>query len=323
MAMPLLLTREEIQPLLDLPRAIEVTEAAFREQAEGQVVPHAPYHIDVGRGQALRVVSGALVKSRRVGVRLGPNAQLSGVGDRMYALLFDAESGNLLSIMGYPFGTMRTAATIALAARHMARENARTVGLFGVGRNALGILKGIACVRKLESVVVSSRDPERRRSFCERATKELQVEVVPTQKPEEAVRKLDIILTATNSPSPVFPVEWVEAGMHISSMGKPAELSHAVYLKADRVVVGSREHEQNYWDRSAPLPLAELAADGRLPWGKIPELGDLVTGRAIGRESAQELTIFKESQGGFGDMAFAAWIYEEALRRRLGREVGL
>lgn len=318
--MPLLLTREEVRPLIDLPKAIELTKAAFLQQAEGMVTAHAPYHIEVGGGQALRVVSGALLKSRRMGIRLGPNAQISG-GDSMYALLFDTESGDLLSIMGYPFGTLRTAATIALAARHMSRENARTVGLFGVGRNALGLLKGITAVRQISRAVVSSRDAERRKNFCDRAVQELQAEVVPARQPEEAVRKLDIILTATNSPSPVFPVEWVEPGMHISSMGKPAELSHAVYLKADCVVVGCREHEQNYWDHSAPLPLAELAADGRLPWRKIPELGDLVTGRVLGRTSAQELTIFKESQGGFGDMAFAAWVYEEALRRGLGREV--
>lgn len=320
--MPLLLSREEIKPLLGLPKAIEITEAAFREQAEGQVTPHAPYHIGVGGDQALRVVSGALVRWRRVGVRVGPNVSLGG-GERMYALLFDADSGDLLSIMGYPFGTLRTAATIALAARHMAREDAKKVGLFGVGRNALGILKGIACVRKLESVVVSSRDPERRKSFCEKATKELEVEVGPTEAPQQAVRKMDIILTATSSLSPLFPDDWVERGTHISSMGKPSELGRGIFLKADRVVLGSREHERNYYDRSAALPLVELAGKGKLSWDQIPELGEVVCGRASGRKSPEEVTVFKESQGGFGDVAFAAWIYEEALRQKLGREVEL
>ncbi len=320
--MALLLTRQEIEPLLDLPKAIEITEAAFREQAEGQVTAHAPYHINVGGGQALRVVSGALVRSRRVGVRVGPNASLGG-GERMYALLFDAESGNLLSIMGYPFGTLRTAATIALAARYMARNDATKVGLFGVGRNALGLLKGIAAVRKISRVVVSSRDPERRKNFCERAAKELQAEIVPTGEAKAAVKKMDLILAATSSPAPLFPVQWVEPGAHISSMGKPSELGRDVFLKADRIVVGSREHERNYYDRSGPLPLIELTGEGKLSWDKIPELGDVVCGRAAGRKSEKEITVFKESQGGFGDVAFATWIYKEAVRRRLGREVEL
>jgi ornithine cyclodeaminase/alanine dehydrogenase-like protein (mu-crystallin family) len=320
--MPLLLTREEVQPLLDLPKAIELTEAAHREQAEGQVTAHAPYHIKVHGDQALRVVSGALVKSRRVGVRLGPNIQLSG-GDRMYALLFDSESGDLLSFMGYPFGTLRTAATIAVAAKRMAREDAHTVGLFGVGRNALGLVRGLAAVRKITKLVVSSRDIERRKAFCERAAKDLRIEAQPVDAPEAAVKNMDLILTATSSPTNVFSAQWVAPGTHLSSIGKPGELGKDLYLKADRFIVGAREHEKNYFDQSGPRPIVELVAEGKSSWETIPELGDLVVGRAVGRKNPQEITIFKESQGGFGDMAFAQWVYEEAVRRKLGREMKL
>jgi ornithine cyclodeaminase/alanine dehydrogenase-like protein (mu-crystallin family) len=319
---PLILTREEVRPLLDLAKAIELTEAAFREQAEGQVTAHAPYHIKVGGAQALRVVSGALVQSGRMGVRLGPNAQISG-GDSMYALLFEKEKGKLLSFMGYPFGTLRTAATIGLAATHMARADAHTVGLFGVGRNALGLLKGITAVRKITKVVVSSRDAERRKNFCERAEKEIQIEIVPSGEAEAAVRKMDVILTATSSTAPIFPVDWVEPGAHVSTMGKPGEIGKDVYLRAERIIVGSREHERNYYDRAGALPLPELIAEGKFSWEKIPELGDVVCGRAAGRKSAEEINIFKESQGGFGDVAFAKWLYEEARRRKLGREMEL
>jgi ornithine cyclodeaminase/alanine dehydrogenase-like protein (mu-crystallin family) len=114
--MPLILSREQVQPLLSLSKAIELTEDAFKQQANGQVVPHAPYHIPVNGHSALRVVSGALLGSRRIGVRLGPNSGLAG-GNRMYAVLFDTDSGELLSFMGFPFGTLRTAAHVALAAR--------------------------------------------------------------------------------------------------------------------------------------------------------------------------------------------------------------
>jgi ornithine cyclodeaminase/alanine dehydrogenase-like protein (mu-crystallin family) len=125
--------------LLDLDKAIELIEEAHRQQVNGQIVPHAPYHIPVGANKGLRVVSGASLASRRVGVRLGPNSGLGG-GDKMYALLFDADTGELLSFMGFPFGTLRTAAVVAIAAKHMAREDSKRLGLFGVGRNAFGIL---------------------------------------------------------------------------------------------------------------------------------------------------------------------------------------
>jgi alanine dehydrogenase len=320
--MTLILSRDEIKSLLSLSKAIELTEDAFKQQARGEVVAHAPYHIPVeGRG-GLRVVSGALLGSRRVGVRLGPNSGLAG-GGRMYAVLFDTESGELLSFMGFPFGTLRTAAHVALAARYMAREDSRRLGLFGVGRNALGILKGLVGVRPIKEIVVSSRDPERRKKFCAEVGKELGIEARSAESPEEAVRGMDVILTATNSLTPIFPEKWVEAGTHVSSMGKPTELSRGLHLKANRIVVGSQEQERNYHDRSAALPLVELTAQGRLSWSRIPELGELVAGRVRGRESREEINIFRESQGGYGDIAFATWIYNEAVRRGLGKQLDL
>jgi ornithine cyclodeaminase/alanine dehydrogenase-like protein (mu-crystallin family) len=320
--MPLLLNRDELKPLLDLNKAIELIEDVHRQQADGKVVPHAPYHIPVGGRSGLRVVSGALLGSRRVGVRLGPNSGLGG-GDKMYALLFDADSGELLAFMGFPFGTLRTAAVVAIAAKHMAREDSRRLGLFGVGRNAFGILKALLTVRPIKEIVVSSRDSARRKKFCEEGEQLLGVTVRGVDNPEEAVRGMDVVLTATNSLAPIFPEDWVEPGTQVSSMGKPTELSRGLHLKADRIVVGSQEQERNYGDRSAALPLVELTAEGKLSWSRIPELGEVIAGQVSGRGSREEINIFRESQGGYGDMAFAAWLYEEAKRRGLGKPMDL
>jgi ornithine cyclodeaminase/alanine dehydrogenase-like protein (mu-crystallin family) len=320
--MPLLLSREELKPLLDLNRAIELIEEAHRQQAKGQIVPHAPYHIPVGGHSGLRVVSGAILASRRVGVRVGPNSGLGG-GDKMYALLFDADSGELLSFMGFPFGTVRTAAVVAIAARHMAREDSKRLGLFGVGRNAFGILKALLTVRPINEIFVTSRDPERRRKFCQEGEQLLGISVRGVDNPEQAVRGMDVVLTATNSLTPIFPEDWVEPGTHVSSMGKPTELSRGLHLKANRIVVGSQEQERNYNDKSAALPLVELTAQGKLSWSRIPELGELVTGQVTGRAHRDEINIFRESQGGYGDMAFAAWLYEEAVKRGLGKKMEL
>ena len=320
--MTLILSRDEIQSLLSLSKAIELTEDAFRQQARGQVVTHTPYHIPVGGRGALRVVSGALLGSQRVGVRLGASSGLAG-GGRMYAALFDTESGELLSFMGFPFGTLRTAAHVALAAKYMAREDAQRLGLFGVGRNALGILKALASVRPIKEISVSSRDPERRKKFCDEAAQQVGIKVQGVDNPEQAVRGMDVVLTATNSLTPIFPEDWVEPGAHVSSMGKPTELSRGLHLKASRIVVGSQEQERNYSNSSVALPLVELTAEGKLSWSRIPELGELVTGRVRGRESRDEINIFRESQGGYGDIAFATWIYEEAKRKGLGKEMAL
>ncbi len=318
--MPLLLNRDELLPLLGLPKAIELLEEVHRQQAKGKVVPHAPYHIPLGGHSALRVVSGAVLESRRVGVRLGPNSGLGG-GNKMYALLFDADSGELLSFMGFPFGTLRTAAVVSIAAKHMAREDSRRLGLFGVGRNAFGILKGLLYVRPIQEILVSSRDPERRKKFCEEGERLLGISVRGVDHPEQAVRGMDVVLTATNSLTPIFPEDWVDPGTHVSSMGKPTELSRGLHLKADRIVVGSQEQERNYGDRSAALPLVELTAEGKLSWSRIPELGEIVAGEVPGRQNRDEINIFRESQGGYGDVALATWLYEEATQRGLGKQM--
>ncbi|MGH7832592.1 MAG: hypothetical protein ACREQK_03030, partial [Candidatus Binatia bacterium] len=237
--MPLLLTRQEVEPLIDLAKAVELTETAFRQQASGEIAAHAPYHLNLGGEKALRVVSGALLGARNKAVlRAGPSYGLG--GNRMYALLFDTDTGELLCVMGYPFGTLRTSATIAIAVRYMAREDSRRVGLFGIGRSALHLLRGLLSVRPLREVTVFSRDAERRKDFCQSAARALQIEVRPAAKAEEAVRGMDVILTATNAPSPAFSDEWLEPGMHISSMGRPAELAPGAFQRADRIVVGSR-----------------------------------------------------------------------------------
>lgn len=320
--MPLLLSRDELTPLLSLPKAIELIEDAHRQQAAGQIVAHAPYNITVGPSKTLRIVSGAVLKQKRVGVRLGPNSGLGG-GDKMYATLFDAESGELLAFMGFPFGTLRTAAVVAIAAKHMARDDSRKLGLFGVGRNAFGILKALQTVRPIKEIYVSSRDPERRKKFCEQGEELLGISVRGVDKPEEAVRGMDVILTATNSLTPIFPASWVDAGTHVSSMGKPTEIGRDLHLKAGRTVVGSQEQEREYSDKSAALPLVELVTEGKLSWSRIPELGDVVVGNAVGRANRDEINIFRESQGGYGDMAFAAWLYDEARRRGLGTKMEL
>ncbi len=136
--MTLMLTASEVGPLLDLPKAIALTEDVFAEYGRGQVDIHSPFHLFVREG-ALRVVSGALRESGWMGVRCGPSARSGGSPCR--GALCECD-GRLLSVMGYPFGTMRTAATVAVSLKHMARPDAHKVGMIGTecqrGRPAQG-----------------------------------------------------------------------------------------------------------------------------------------------------------------------------------------
>jgi ornithine cyclodeaminase len=92
-------------------------------------------------------------------------------------------------------------------------------------------------------------------------------------------------------------------------------------MKSNRLVVSSRTQEENYYIKTPPFPLVELIEAGRLSWSDVAELGEVVVGRKPGRASDDEITVFHESQGGFGDVAFAAWVYSEARKRGLGKEL--
>jgi len=323
--MALLLTRRDVEGLLDLSSAIEVTLEAFKEQSAGAVSALSPRMLLTPNG-ALRIVSGALLDSQRMGVRAGPAmgySDMSG-GERMVALLYETEGGELLSVMSFPFGTLRTGATVGLATRFLARHDAHVVGMIGTGRNALSLLTAVCQLRPIEQVRVFSRNPERRTEFARRAQAALGKPVAAVGATAEATLGADIVCVATDSLTPVLNAEQLPAGVFVATMGRPSEIDPSVYLAANMIVVGSKKHEQEYFDSDRfPHRLLELVKAGQLEWTSVCEMGELAAGRAPQRASAEQTIVFKESQGGFGDVAFANYIYNEARKRGLGQEIDL
>jgi ornithine cyclodeaminase/alanine dehydrogenase-like protein (mu-crystallin family) len=330
-----ILKADDIVNLLDMSKAIEITEAAFHEQGAGLAVGHAPYAVNMMADQPqetigpqmkqrLRVVSGGILGSKKAGLRCGTRGTPAGVeGSANVLLLYDC-SGELLSVMGYPFSVLRTGATVGLAAKYMAREDSKRVGLLGTGNNAISLLRGVGCVRQIEEIRVYSRNEERRRAFCSYARNILGQDVRVAESPEEAISGTDIVLLATSSHEPVINPQWLEAGMHVSSMGPITELHPDVIAKADPFVVGSKDTEiNNYYDSRTPLALKDLLDNARLQWDSIIELGELVTAKRPARIHPDRINVFHESQGGFGDVALGAAAFDEARRCGLGQWVSL
>ena len=315
--MALLLERHEVEGLLDMKEAIEVTEAAFVEQGRGRVLSQAPAFLHVANG-SLRVVMGALLEGKLLGARVG-RARGFEKGSNI-AVICDLETGELLAVMSYPFGRFRTGATVGLATKFLSRRDAEVVGLIGTGRSAMGLLEGVVCVRPVKKVKVYSRDPDHRNRFAERAATALGISVSPCSHPTEVVQASDILLVATNSKAPVFDTEAMEPGLHVNSMGRPSELDPAVYRRADLTVVGDKVQELNLdVTRGFTQPLHQLKEENGF-WERVLELGDVVCGRG-GRKDERQITVFRESQGGWGDVALAQWVLTRARKLGLGREV--
>ncbi|MFE2041980.1 hypothetical protein ACFXAZ_13815 [Streptomyces sp. NPDC059477] len=295
-----------------------MTEDALREQAAGMVVAQAPTHLDVGAG-ALRVVSGALTGSGRMGLRASGAQALA--SDNGAALLFDSGTGALLSVLAYPFARLRTGAMFGLATDVLSAPDARRLAMVGTGRNALGLVQAASLVREIEHVRVYGRDEERRARFAAAVTEELGIAAEASDSLQGATRDAEIVFVSTNSKRPVLHHGDITRGAFVAGMGTPCEFGEDLYLAADQVVVTAVEHERHFtdvWrDGSMHSTLVDLDRTGKLPWSSVLELGTVITDK----RHCEGTTVFRESSGGYGDIAFAAWVYTRARETGRGTEV--
>jgi ornithine cyclodeaminase/alanine dehydrogenase-like protein (mu-crystallin family) len=255
--------------------------------------------------------SGGLAEMERHGLRVsvGPRG-------RDFALLFDTVKKELLSLMAYPFTELRLAAATGVGVRALARPDARHVALLGSGRNAPGILEAVSRVRTIETVRVYSPTPEHRQNFAARAAKTLGVPIKATETPEAAVEGADIVLVCTSALSPALYGDWLAPNAHVAAVGNRPEVDDSVFRKAALIVTSSKVQEMNVHEVSDDWPLVRLMRAGAVDWNAVAELGDVLAGRI---EVPEGITVFREAQGGFTDVAIAAWLYDRAVA--LGRGV--
>ena len=308
----LLVRRSEVAGLLDLRQAMKVLERTFREQADGKVKQVAPLRF-MNRG--MRVVVGGLAAQDKNGLRV------SVTGGRSLALLFKISSGDLLALMGYPFSNLRIGATVGLAIERLSNPNAKSIALIGSGRLAMPILEAAVAVRSIERVSVYSRNPANRDNFARRASAKLKLSVAPAASAAAAIDDADFVLVSTNSPVAALLGKWLRPGLAVFGVGRPNEFDDAVYLRASMISVTSKTHELGYYDTKLDQPLIRLSQCGTISWDGVVEFGDMVAGKVPVPKLSTSIIVFRDSQGGYGDLALAAWCYEEARRRGLGREI--
>lgn len=259
---------------------------------------------------------------RRVKVPTAPNERYVGL-----VLLFATRTGEPLAI--YPDGVvqrMRAGATSGLAAKFLARPDASDVALLGTGWQAGAQATAICAVRAIKRIRCYSPRRERRETFAREMLAQLGVDIDAVATAREAISGADIVLCATNSLEPVFSQEWLEPGMHVSSLSR-LELDAGVVAAADVVFVHSREVGGKIV-RTAGADLArdmeqrKAALAGRTELASRPELSDLLLGRVEGRRSNGDITLFLNYAGlGYQFAATGYVIYRKARELGLGREL--
>src|SRR5258707_12238009 len=317
--MALLLRESHVEQLLTMPLTLELVERVHREYSSGQAIDVPRERTRLPRA-ALHILQGAVPSANVLGYKAYTSSK-EGVRFLVYA--FDAQRGNLDAIVeANLLGMMRTGAAGGVAAKWLARPEAKVVGIFGSGWQARGQLEALAAVRRLERVKVYSRDPAKVAKFCARMGSKLSLDVVPAASPEDAVKESDIVVTITTSATPVFDGEWLAPGTHVNAAGSNSllrrEIDEATVGKANPVVVDSRPSAMK--EAGDLLPSLEK---GRLHVGMLTELGEVIAGIRPGRRKASDITLF-ESQGmAMQDLIIAAELAKLARARGGGEEVAL
>ena len=205
---------------------------------------------------------------------------------------------------------LRTGLAGAVAARYLAPETVRTVGVLGAGAQARYQVQALRLARDFERVLVSARDAGRTAAYAAEMSERLGLPV-ETTTPEALVRESEQVITTTPARSPIVDAAWLHPGLHITAMGADLpgkqELDSEVVGRADRAVCNRREQ---------CLAMGDLQHAAELLEGKDDpvELGELTSGRARGRQSPEEITVCDLTGTGVQDISIA----NLALTRALG-----
>lgn len=345
----LILSNEDAEELLSMNEVMDALEQAYRDAGDGIALngrrsdmitpttfPEAVYCLKMVGGVVpslnvgvLRLNSDILTfpetngRRRKVKVPAAPGDRWVGL-----VLLFSTETGEPLAI--FPDGVvqrMRVGATSGIAVRHLARPDARTAAIIGSGWQAGAQAMAVAAARPIERIRCYSPNPDNRRAFAREIEARLKIVVEPVASAEEAAKGADVVLCATNSLAPVFHRGMIEPGMHVGSI-RDREIAPDALTAIDRLLI----HDPDNMG-SDHLVLArgvtyhegakQIATDPALKgFTRAPSLADLVSGRAEGRASEDEVTGFLNFHGvGYQFAAAGAVLYAKARAAERGHKL--
>jgi len=317
----LVLSEHDVEQLLTYPECIEAMAEALAALARGEV--HNPLR-SVVRPEGASGFLG-LMPAYRGGAKpayalkeicLFPGNPARGLDTHLGGvLLHSGETGELLAIMNASAITaIRTAAVSALATRLLARQDAKVHAIIGAGVQARSHLAAIPHVRNIEEVRLCSRT----RSKAEGVAAAAPAAVRVVDSIEEAVRGADIISTTTSSRDPVIHRSWIAPGAHINAVG--SSIAAARELDSDTVAASSLfvDRRESTINESGDYlsALREGAIGG--PEHIRAELGEILIGKAEGRRSRDEITLFKSLGIAIEDLASAQFLFEKAKRTGAG-----
>ncbi|HEU5211190.1 MAG TPA: ornithine cyclodeaminase family protein [Gaiellaceae bacterium] len=309
--MPLYLTEADVEAVLSPAAAVDAVEASFHHIAAGRVENRPRYRLGLDDGR-LAVMAAADLELGYAGAKV---YSAFGEGARFCVLLFDARTPELHAVIDADaLGRLRTGAASGVAAKYLAKTDAVSLGVIGCGWQARGQVDAIrAAVPGIERVAAWCRTPESLAEFCKATGAE------PAEDARDAAAQ-DVVVTITSSRDPVLRGEWLSPGALVcaagANNGRSRELDNVVLERAVFVCVDSIEQA-----RQESADLIEPVEVGTLDWLEVHELHEVVGGEVRGRESADDIVVFKSNGIAAWDVAAGAAAFEAAREQGVGTTV--
>jgi ornithine cyclodeaminase/alanine dehydrogenase-like protein (mu-crystallin family) len=308
---PLYLTEADVESLLTTEDALAAVEGSFERTARGAV--------EILPRERMRLEDGVFAVMAATDAELGlaglkAYTWLPGGTPFLVCLFSTAEPGLAAVIEADKLGQLRTGAASGVAARHLARSGARSLGVIGCGWQAESQVASIrAAVPTIERVVAYCRSEERLEAFCAKTAAE-------AGETHRDAGEQEIVVTATTSKDPVLRGEWLQPGALVCAIGandpRARELDNAVLERAAFVCCDSVENAKR-----ESGDLIEPVDRGVLDWLEVHELQEVVGGELPGRQSDDDIVLFKSNGIAAWDVAIGARALELARERGVGREL--
>lgn len=253
--------------------------------------------IPLEAGRAFGVMPGALSPGEVFGAKLisvFPDNFAKGVQSHQgVVVVFDSESGAPVCIAHAGEVTaIRTAAASAVATDALARPDSARLAILGYGEQAETHARAIPKVRPISALTVWGRSPDRARAFAARMSAELDLPVDVAATAREAVAQADVVCTVTPSAEPILEGPWVPAGCHVNLVGSgfagPVEVDSDLVVRS-RFVADSREGVLAQGAEFLRAKAAGLIGDDHI----AAEIGEVLAGTKPGRQSPDQLTVYK------------------------------
>jgi ornithine cyclodeaminase/alanine dehydrogenase-like protein (mu-crystallin family) len=319
-----ILSAGDLRELLSIEACIDAVERALRLHAEGGALPSGVLGVP-SRGGGFHVKAAGLLGERayfaaKVNGNFAANPGRGLPRIRGLLMLADALDGEPLAVMdSAELTALRTAATTAVAARHLARPGAGVVTLCGCGVQGRAQLEALSRVLRLRRVFALDAEPAAAVSLAAELSPRLGIAIEPSVDLAAAAGRSDLVVTCTPSTRPLLSAGVLRAGTFVAAVGADSaekqELDPALLAGAALVV--------DHLEQCATIgELHHALGAGAMQREDVrAELPDVVAGKRPGRLSPEEVVVFDSTGIALADVAAAATAYQAALRA--GRGVAL